>query len=126
MTKYLVAIHRPNDYDPFVEEDEAMAREIDTLNDEMEAAGVRIFVGGLKPASTAKSLRRQPDGEVSVTDGHYLETTEHGGGVWVLAAADLDEALAWGRKAAGVRRGAAVSLTDDPASPAELECQVPC
>ena len=34
------------------------------------------------------------------TDGPYLETKEHVGGLWVLEAADLDEALAWGRKAA--------------------------
>jgi hypothetical protein len=37
---------------------------------------------------------------VLVTDGPYFETKEHIGGFWVLKAADLDEALAWGRKAA--------------------------
>ena len=99
MTRYLVAIYHPDDYDPSCE-DEAMERDIDTLNEEMEAAGVRIFVGGLSPASSAKSLRAQPDGKVIVTDGPYTETKEHTGGFWVLEAADLDEALAWGRKAA--------------------------
>jgi hypothetical protein len=100
MTKYLVAIHHPDNYDPSVSEDEAMSLEIDALNDEMKAAGIRVFVGGLQPARRAKSLRRQPDGEVMVSDGPYLQTTEHVGGFWVLEAADLDEALAWGRKAA--------------------------
>jgi hypothetical protein len=33
------------------------------------------------------------------TDGPYLETKEHIGGFWVLEVADLDVALAWGRKA---------------------------
>jgi len=98
--KYLVAIHHPDDYDPFVAEDEAMHRDIDALNEEMEAAGVRVFVGGLHPASNAKSLRARRDGKVLVTDGPYLETKEHVGGFWVLEAVDLDEALAWGRKAA--------------------------
>jgi hypothetical protein len=97
MTRYLVAIHHPDDYDPSLE-DEAMHRDIDALNDEMKAAGVRIFVGGLCPASSAKSLRAQPDGKVLITDGPYLETKEHMGGFWVVEAADLDEALAWGRK----------------------------
>ena len=46
MTQYLVAIHHPNDYDPSVET-EAMSRDIDALNDEMVAAGVGTFVGGL-------------------------------------------------------------------------------
>ena len=98
MTQYLVAIHHPDDYDPSAE-DEAMSRDIHELNDEMVAAGVRKFVGGLSPASSARSLRAQPDGKVLVTDGPYLETKEHIGGFWVLEAANLDEALAWGRKA---------------------------
>ena len=96
--KYLVAIHHPDDYDPSVE-DEAMARAIDELNDEMVAAGIRLFVGGLYPPHRAKSLRAQSHGGVIVTDGPYLETKEHVGGFWVLEVANMDEALAWGRKA---------------------------
>jgi hypothetical protein len=99
MPQYLVAIHHPDDYDPSVE-GEAMQRDISALNKEMVAAGVRVFVGGLSPARTARSLRAQPGGKVLITDGPYLETKEHIGGFWVLQAADLDEALAWGRKAA--------------------------
>jgi len=95
----LVAIHHPDDYDPSLE-GEAMRRDISALNKEMIAAGVRIFAGGLSSANSAKSLRAQPDGEVLLTDGPYLETKEHVGGFWLLEAADLDEALAWGRKAA--------------------------
>ena len=98
MTQYLIAIHHPDNYDASLE-DEAMHRGIDALNDEMKATGVRVFVGGLRPASSAKSLRAQPDGKVLITDGPYLETKEHVGGFWVLEAADLNEALAWGRKA---------------------------
>ena len=99
MAQYLVAIYHPDDYDPSAE-DEAMSRDIDALNDEMVAAGVRIFVGGLTPAGSAKSLRPQPDGKVLITDGPYLETKEHIGGFWVLEASNLDDALAWGSKAA--------------------------
>jgi hypothetical protein len=99
MPQYLVSIHHPDDYDPLVAEDEAMGRDIDVLNEEMIAAGVRVFAGGLHPVKTAKSLRAQPNGEVLMTDGPYLKTTEHVGGFWILEAANLDEALAWGRKA---------------------------
>ena len=98
MAQYLVAIHHPDDYDPSTE-GEAMIRDIDVLNEEMEAAGARFFAGGLTAASDAKSLRAQPDGKVLITDGPYLETKEHIGGFWILEAADMDEALAWGRKA---------------------------
>ncbi|HXM68468.1 MAG TPA: YciI family protein [Candidatus Acidoferrum sp.] len=98
MPQYLVAIHHPDDYDPSVET-EATIEEIHALNREMIAAGARFFAGGLTPASSAKSLRAKPDGKVLITDGPYLETKEHVGGFWILEAADMDEALAWGRKA---------------------------
>jgi hypothetical protein len=97
--KYLVAVHHPDDYGTSTE-DEATHRDIDLLNEEMEAAGARFFAGGLPAPSKAKSLRAQPGGKVLVTDGPYLETREHIGGFWILEAADMDEALDWGRKAA--------------------------
>ncbi|KQV33594.1 MULTISPECIES: YciI family protein [unclassified Rhizobium] len=97
--QYLVAIHHPDDYDPAALEDEAMHHDIDVLNEEMLAAGVRLFVGGLMPVGNARSLRAQPDGKVLVTDGPYLETKEHIGGFWVLDVDSLEEALAWGHKA---------------------------
>jgi len=99
MTQYLIAIHHPDNYDAAAVEDEAMMRDIDVLNEEMEAAGIRVFAGGLQPVSRAKSLRARPGGDLLVTDGPYLEAREHVGGFWILEAADLDEALAWGRKA---------------------------
>jgi len=103
MPQYLVAIYPPDDYDGSVET-EAMMEEIHALNREMIAAGARKFVAGLTPASSARSLRTQANGKVLVTDGPYLETKEHIGGFWVLEAADLDEALEWGRKAAAACR----------------------
>jgi hypothetical protein len=98
MPQYLVAIHHPDNFDSSTES-AATVRDIDALNEEMAAARVVVFVGGLNPVREAKSLRAQPDGKVLTTDGPYLETKEHIGGFWVLEVADLDEALAWGRKA---------------------------
>jgi len=98
MTQYLVAIHLPDDFDPSAQ-DKAMERDIDVLNEEMEAKRVRLFAGGLRPAREARSLQSQPDGKVLMTDGPFLETKEHVGGFWILEVADMDEALAWARKA---------------------------
>lgn len=95
MPNFLVAIHHPDDYNPAIAEDAAMRRAIDVLNEEMVAAGIRVFVGGLHPARNAKSLDR----EKRLTDGPYLKTAEHVGGFWVLDLPSMDEALAWGRKA---------------------------
>jgi hypothetical protein len=98
MPQYLVAVQHPDNYDTSLE-GEAMIRDIGALNQEMNAAGARFFAGGLEPAAKAKSLRKHAGGEVVITDGPYLEAKEHVGGFWILEAADMDEALAWARKA---------------------------
>jgi len=94
MPQYLVAGYLPDDFDPS-QVDEAAGRAIHALNKEMIAAGVRKFACGL---GAAKSLRAQPNGEVLLTDGPYLEAKEHIGGFWILECADMDEAVAWARK----------------------------
>ena len=96
--RFLVAIQHLDTYDPSLEGEE-MTCDIDALNEEMEAAGVREMACGLHAARKAKSLRAQVDGSVMVTDGPYLETSEHAGGFWILVCADMDEAVAWGCKA---------------------------
>ena len=97
MPQYLVTIQLPDNYDPSLE-DEATIRDVEALGQEMDAAGVTMFAGGLEPARKAKSLRKQPDGNISITDGPYLEAKEHIGGLSIIQCADMDEALAWARK----------------------------
>jgi hypothetical protein len=77
-----------------------MIEEIHALNREMIAAGVRKFACGISPAANAKTVRKQSNGMVLVTDGPYTETKEHMGCFWILECADVDEALAWARKGA--------------------------
>ena len=85
MPQYLVANYLPDDFDPSTVT-EAMIEEIHALNRELIAAGVRKFACGISPAANAKTLRKQPDGKVLVTDGPYTETKEHMGGFWILEA----------------------------------------
>jgi len=99
MPQYLICNYVPDDFDGSTVT-EAMMEEIHALNREMIAAGARKFACGVSPAAKAKTLRKQPNGSVLVTDGPYTETKEHIGGFWILEAADLDEALAWAKKAA--------------------------
>ena len=94
MPQYLVANYLPDNFDPSTVT-EAMMEEIHALNREMIAAGVRKFACGISPAANAKTVRKQSDGKVLVTDGPYTETKEHMGGFWILEAANMDEALAW-------------------------------
>src|SRR2546422_11222970 len=72
MPQYLVANYLPDDFDPSAVT-EAMIEEIHALNREMIAAGVRKFACGISPASNAKTVRKQPDGTVLVTDGPYTD-----------------------------------------------------
>lgn len=98
MPHYMVANYLPDDFKPAAMTPETV-RAINDLNDELEAAGARVMACGLSPAGQAKALRGQPNGEVLVTDGPYVEAKEHIGGFWILEAADMDEALKWARKA---------------------------
>jgi hypothetical protein len=94
MPQYLFAGYLPDNFDPSTM-DEATVAEIHALNREMIAAGVRKFACGLGAAHT---LRPQPNGELLLTDGPYLETKEHVGGLSILETANLEEALTWARK----------------------------
>jgi hypothetical protein len=117
MPQYLVAIHHPDNYDPSLE-GEAMMRDIHALNEEMEIAGARFFAGGLQSAPHAKSLRKQPGGEVLLTDGPYLEAKEHIGGFWILNASNMEDALEWGRRAVAACR-ASVEIREFLAMPTD-------
>lgn len=99
MTKYLVAIHHPDDFEPNSESAETH-RDIADLNVAMRDQGIVVFVGGLGSVRDAKAVRRKPEGGLLVTDGPYVESKEHIGGFWVLELPDMDVALDWGRRAA--------------------------
>jgi hypothetical protein len=100
MPQFFVTIQLPDNFDPSLQ-DEAVYRDMAALGEEMEAAGViPKFACGLSPASSAKSLRMQPNGEVLITDGPYLEAKEHVGGFSIMEYADMDQALKWSRKGA--------------------------
>ena len=99
MPQYLLTSYLPDNFDPSAVT-EATIDAINALNEELIAAGARLMAAGLAPAGQAKSLRTQPNGELLITDGPYLEAKEHVGGFWILEAADMDQALAWARKAA--------------------------
>lgn len=103
--KYLVSIHRPTDFDHEKELGPSVRSAIDQVNDEMVAAGVRIFVGGLQSPSLAASVLLKPDGTTELAEGPFLKADQYVDGFWVLECETLEDAIEWGRKAALACRG---------------------
>jgi hypothetical protein len=108
MKQYLLSIYQPEGTpDPeFLAE---VMRNLDKLNQEMRDAGVWVFGAPLHPPATATVLRAAED-DMLVTDGPFIEAKEFLGGFDIIQAADLDEALAWGRKLAAVLKGLAIEV----------------
>ena len=96
MKYYLLAMHQPVGDPPPPEILEPIMRDLAVVEEEMKAAGVWVFAGGLHgpEASTVVRLR---DGEVLTTDGPYAEGKEHLGGFVIIKVPDLDAALRWAR-----------------------------
>lgn len=99
MARYMLIIHQPDGPPPPPEILEPIMRDLAVVNQEMRTANVWVFAGGLHTADTATTLMLK-DGEMLTLDGPYPEGKEHVGGFTIIDAADLDEALTWGRKLA--------------------------
>ena len=99
MKQYLLSVHMVEG-EPLPAPDvlEQMYKDVDVVNNEMQAQGAWVFGGGLHPADTATVVRVE-GGEVLTTDGPFAETKEQLGGFWILQVPDLDAALAWAAKA---------------------------
>jgi hypothetical protein len=99
MPRYLLSVYQPDGPAPPPEVMDTIARDLEVLNAELKAAGAWVFAGGLHPPGTATVVRVR-DGEVLITDGPFAEAKEHIGGFTIIAAPDLDAALAWARRLA--------------------------
>ena len=62
------------------------------LDEELRASGHSILAEALQPAHTATTVRVR-NGRLSTTDGPFAETKEQLGGIFLIEAADLDEAI---------------------------------
>jgi hypothetical protein len=102
MGTYLLSVYQPEGPMPAREVLEQIGKNLEVLNLEMKAAGAWVFSGGLEAPSTATVVQAQgalgSGGDVLTTDGPFAETKEYLGGFTIIEAADLDEALEWGRK----------------------------
>jgi hypothetical protein len=99
MKQYLLSIYQPDGDPPGAEALDKIASDVHAVQEEMRAAGAWVFSGGLHAASTATVLNPRSE-QMPIIDGPYVEGKEHVGGLVIVNADSLDEALAWGRKVA--------------------------
>jgi hypothetical protein len=93
MAKYMLLIYGDDEKWGAMSPPERQAH--DAAHVAFRAAAGPAVVGGdeLELATVATTLRLSPAGDVTTTDGPFLETKEALGGYYLLEAADLDEVL---------------------------------
>ncbi len=99
MKQYLLSVYQPDGDPPPPDVLGQIQRDVQAVNEELHGAGAWVFSGGLHPPTTATVLNPRSDA-LPMTDGPYVEGKEHIGGLTIIKASSLDEALAWGRKLA--------------------------
>src|ERR671932_2131242 len=99
MAEYLIAFNAEWVPDHTVEELREKTKAAGAVVAEMKAAGVLIFTGGLDDAAPVVSVDAS-SGTPLFTDGPYVETKEHLGGLAVVEVADEEAARLWAGKIA--------------------------
>ncbi|MHC1559303.1 YciI family protein [Actinomycetospora sp. C-140] len=97
---YLMGVRIDESALPYSEEEmQASFARVGAVNEEMKAAGIWVFGGGLRPSDSATVVRVE-DGRTAMTDGPFAETKEQLGGFYVVEVDDLDALLPWAEKVA--------------------------
>jgi hypothetical protein len=107
MTQYLLSVHSVDGEageagEPMTDEQMRQSyQQVMALQAEMKSAGAWVFGGRLHEPGTA-TVVRMSGGEMLTTDGPFAESREHLGGFYIVAAEDLDAALAWASKTSAI------------------------
>lgn len=85
-------------------EDAGIFEAYGAFDEQVTASGAYVHGEALEPSTTARSLRKTPEG-VMVTDGPFLETREQLGGFYILECASREDAEAWAAKIPAAETG---------------------
>lgn len=97
---FMLQGEEPNWEDVSPQEMQSTLDEMGRYNQELKDAGVMVGGHGLRERATGTVVRFPVgEGEPTVTDGPFAETKEQLMGFWLIECANLDEALAWAKKA---------------------------
>jgi hypothetical protein len=70
----------------------------------LEKAGAFVMTSPLYPTTQAKTVSTEA-GELKVHDGPYAETREQFGGLYIIEARDMAEAVDWAKKCPSAQWG---------------------
>ncbi len=92
--KYLCLVYNDEETLAAMSESEfdAFSDEHVALDEELKKSGHSIVAEALQPAHTATTVRVR-NGRLSSTDGPFAETKEHLGGIYLINAGDLNDAI---------------------------------
>ena len=101
MKTYLITLYSPPGPPPEELDLAPIMAELETVNNDIRAAEGWVFAGGLGDLAAATTIRAARDGSAPLlTDGPFLETAEHLGGLSIVKADDYDVALGWAKRIA--------------------------
>jgi hypothetical protein len=83
---------------PKERQDEILARHR-AFREEISAAGKFVDALHFHPRSEARTVRMDRDGSIATTHGPFSDASEYIGGVYVIEADSIDEAVDWARRA---------------------------
>ncbi len=79
------------------EEMQPMIETMERYNDELRAAGAWVSGEGLDYSGNAKTVRVS-EGQRTVTDGPHAPNGDQLGGLWIIQADSLDDAVSWAQR----------------------------
>lgn len=92
--KYLLSMYQPDAGTPEPEQLKKIMADLGAITAELQSLGAFVGAGGLAPAAEAVVVR-SPEGNRVVTDGPFVEATEHMGGYTMIEVDDLETAQQW-------------------------------
>jgi len=115
MPNYMMLLYSPETPSPEQADHATEMPKWIALTEERERAGSLVANGRLYPVSSATTIRTR-DGETELTDGPFAVTKEILAGYYILACADLDEALKQAERFPIARYGSVEvrPIMDDP------------
>ncbi len=100
MTQYAIYFHQQWVGDHPAEWFQSRVEPSTAVVEEMKAAGVLVFAGGLVEDMSEAFSADGTSGTMVVSDGPYTETTEYLGGITIIDVPTVEEAREWAVKVA--------------------------